>query len=118
LLIGNAIPELLNEQADISADNANTLISGTLQDLLYKLTIGPDFKVSQTNLNSKVSAQSLQVTNGSFIQADNRIIPSQIDIASATGNKKINISLHYNVAEFDKVLEYPFSIPDRYTPVN
>jgi hypothetical protein len=45
-------------------------------------------------------------------------MPSQIDIVSSAGNKKANINLHYNSAEYDKVLEYPFSIPDRFTPVD
>ncbi len=118
LLIGNALPETLGDKADIGTDNANTLLSGRLQDLVYKLIIGPDFKTSQTNLTNDLAALTLQVNNSAFIQADNRIMPSQIDIVSSAGNKKANISLHYNSAEFDKVLEYPFSIPDRFTPVD
>lgn len=118
LLIGNAMPELLNDRAEVSTDGANTIIAGLLQDLNYKLTIGADYKVSQTNLANNLAALTLQVNNSAFINADGRIIPSQIDIVSQAGAKKINISLHYNTAEFDKVLEYPFSIPDRYTPVN
>lgn len=117
LLIGNAVPQLLNENADISTDNANTIVSGNLQPILYKLTLGPDFKVSQTSLVNP-AGQSLQVTNSAFIQADTRIMPSQIDIASAAANKKVQISLHYNSVDFDKPLEYPFSIPDRFTPVD
>lgn len=118
LLVGNAVPQLLNDNANISTDNANTIISGSLQTILYKLTLGPDFKVSQTSLSNQQAGQNLQVTNSAFIQADTRIIPSQIDIASAVANKKIQISLHYNSVDFDKELEYPFSIPDRFTPVD
>jgi hypothetical protein len=117
LLVGNAIPELLNDKGTVTDDNANTVISGNLQEMIYKLIIGPDFKASQTSLSNNQS-QSLQVTNGTFIQADGRIIPSQVDITSALGNKKITANLHYVNAEFDKVLEYPFSIPDRYTLVD
>lgn len=118
LLVGNAVPQLLNDNADISTDNANTVVSGSLQTMLYKLTLGPDFKVSQTSLANQQAGQNLQVTNSAFIQADTRIIPSQIDITSAVASKKVQISLHYNSVDFDKVLEYPFSIPDRFTPVD
>ena len=118
LLIGNAIPELLNDRAEVGTDGANTLITGNLQDMLFKLIIGPDYKVSQTTLNNSMAAQSLQVSNSAFIQADGRVMPSQIDIASAVASKNISISMRYSNAEFDKVLEYPFVIPDRYTPVN
>lgn len=117
LLVGNAVPGTLADDAQIGSDNANTLLTGRIQDLVYKLTLGPDYKVSQTNL-SNPQGQALQVNNSAFIQAGGHELPSQIDIASAAGSKKVNISLHYNNAEFDKVLEYPFSIPDRFTPAN
>jgi len=117
LLIGNAIPGLLDGNADINVNNANTILSGRLQDMMYQLTLGPDFKVSQTSLSNQ-AGQSVKVVNSAFIQADNRIMPSQIDIASVAGNKKLNIGLHYSNTEFDKVLEYPFTIPDRFKAVD
>jgi hypothetical protein len=116
LLVGNAVPELLNEKAKFQTDNNNLTLSGTLQDLLYKLMLGPDLKVAQLNLSNEAEAQSLQVTNSAFIQADNRIIPSQIDIASGIKNKKIQVNLHYTKVEFDQPQQYPFNIPERYTP--
>ncbi|QEC77835.1 DUF4292 domain-containing protein [Mucilaginibacter ginsenosidivorax] len=116
LLIGNAIPELLTENADFATANGNTTLSGTLDDLLYKLIVGADNKVTQTNLNNQNEGQSLQVANNTFIQANNRILPSQIDIASVVKDKKIHVNLHYTKVDFDQQLEYPFSIPDRYEP--
>ncbi|MBE9664777.1 DUF4292 domain-containing protein [Mucilaginibacter boryungensis] len=118
LLVGNIMPELLADNADVSTDNANTILTGQLQGLAYKLTVGPDFKLSQTTINNQLAALALQVSNSAFIQVGSRIMPSQIDIVSSAGNKKINAGLHYNSAEFDKELEYTFSIPDRYTPVD
>jgi hypothetical protein len=118
LLVGNAIDELLNENATFTPQSTNTAIAGNIQDLVYKLLLGADMKVSQTNLSSPAAGQSLQVTNKVFIQADNRVIPSQIDIASKAGNKKVQVNLRYTQAEFDKPLEYPFSIPKSYEPAN
>jgi hypothetical protein len=118
LLVGNAIPELLNKDAALQTDSVKTTITGNLQGLLYKLLIRPDTKVTQTNLNDLGGGQSLQVTNNSFIQAGNRVLPSQIDMASIVKDKKIQVNLHYVKVEFDQPLEYPFIIPPRYTPVN
>jgi hypothetical protein len=118
LLVGNAIDELLNEDATFTPEGNNTAIAGKVQDLVYKLLLGADMKVTQTNLSSPAAGQSLQVTNKVFIQADNRVIPSQVDIASKVGNKKIQVNLRYTQAEFDKQLEYPFSIPKSYEPAN
>ena len=114
LLIGNAIPELLNEKADVVNADGNTTLSGSLQDLLYKLIVGADLKVTQTNLSNQNEGQSLQVVNNTFIQATNRIMPSEIDIASVVKDKKIQVNLHYTKADYDVQQEYPFSIPASY----
>ncbi|HVW94637.1 MAG TPA: DUF4292 domain-containing protein [Mucilaginibacter sp.] len=116
LLIGNAVPELLTEDADLVTADGNTVLTGSLDNLTYKLILGPDLRVTQTNLDNKAAVQSLEVSNAAFIQATNRIMPSQIDIASAAGNKKIQVNLHYTKADFDIPLEYPFTIPSRYQP--
>lgn len=118
LLVGNAVPEMLNENATLKADSANTTLSGTLQDLVYKLMLNPGLKVSQIDLSNQGAGQSLQVNNSDFIQADNRIIPSQIAIASTINDKKIQANLHYTKVDFDQQLEFPFNIPERYTPAD
>jgi len=116
LLIGNAIPELLTENADFTPGAGNLTLNGSLTDVLYKLILGPDLKVTQTNLSNQAAGQTLQVVNGAFIQATNKIIPSQIDISSAVKDKKIQVNLHYTKADFDQPLEFPFNIPSRYSP--
>lgn len=118
LLVGNAIPEVLNSRPDFAAEGNNTVLSGTLQDLVYKLLLGPDMKVTQTNLSNQFGGKSLQVANNVFIQSANRIIPSQIDISSTAGDRNIKLNLRYTQAEFDKQLDYPFSIPKSYEPAN
>ncbi|GAA4330898.1 hypothetical protein GCM10023149_36410 [Mucilaginibacter gynuensis] len=116
LLVGNAIPETLNEGSSFEVVNNNTNMSGSLKDLVYKLILGPDLRVTQTSLTNQLAQQSLQVTNNVFIQANDRAVPSQIDIASVVKSKKIQVNLRYSKVEFDQQLEYPFSIPDRYSP--
>ncbi|MFD0794577.1 DUF4292 domain-containing protein [Mucilaginibacter litoreus] len=118
LLVGNAIPELLNEDVDLTTEGNNTVINGNLQAVVFKLLLGADLKVTQTSLSNTAARQALQVTNNVFIQADNRIIPSQIDISSTAGDKKIQANLRYTRAEFDQPLDYPFSIPKSYEPAN
>ena len=114
LLVGNAIPELLTDKGELVNTDSNTILSGNLEDLVYKLIVGADYKVTQTNLENNSQSQSLQVANNIFIQANNRILPSQIDIASVVKDKKIHINLRYTKVDFDQQLDYPFSIPDRY----
>lgn len=118
LLIGNAMPELLNEGADFQDDKGSITLTGNLNDLIYKLILGPDMKVTQTNLGNQNAGQSLLVANSAFIQATNRVMPSEIDMTSVVKDKKIQVNLHYIKADFDQPLEYPFSIPSRYEPAD
>ncbi len=118
LLIGNAVSELLNENADMQTANGITTLTGNLQDLVYTVLVGADMKVTQTNLNNQAATQSLQMVNSTFTQIGNRLVPSQIDMSSIVKDKKILVNLHYIKVDFDQPLEYPFSIPSRYQPEN
>ena len=119
LLVGNAINELLNENGQLQQGaNGNTTITGNLQGLIYNLLIGPDQKVTQTSLTNAAARQSLRVGNSQFIEADNRIIPSHISITSAVSNKNIQAELEYNRTEFNRPLDFPFSIPGGFSPAN
>lgn len=115
LLIGNAIPQLLNDNAQMQEDTSSIVFLGNLDELVYKLTESHDLHTRATHLSNPDAGQSLQVNNSAFIQAADKQIPSQIDITSAAGTKKVQISLHYFKADFDQPLQYPFSIPSSYT---
>jgi hypothetical protein len=118
LLVGNAMPEMLNKNANFQTVGGNTTLSGNMQDLVYMLMVGPDMKVAQLHLTNQDQGQSLQVNNANFIQAANRIVPSQINIESVIKDKKILANLHYTKVDFDQLLEYPFNIPERYAPAD
>jgi hypothetical protein len=116
LLVGNAIPQLLNEDAKLQADSGRTVMTGNLRELAYKLVLGAGLKVNHTELSDLVADQSLTVDNNVFIAAANRVLPSQIDLSSVMPKKKVKMSLHYIKVDFDQPLEFPFSIPSGYSP--
>ncbi|MFI5160067.1 MAG: DUF4292 domain-containing protein [Sphingobacteriales bacterium] len=115
LFVGNAIPQLLNENAHMQPDSGNVDLTGSLNDLIYQMVVGPDLKVKTTHIANQAEGQSAHINNGAFIPSGNRIIPSQIDISSAVNAKKVKISMHYIKVDFDLPLEYPFSIPESYS---
>lgn len=116
LLIGNAMPQLLNDHVQLQADSASIVLNGSLEELLFKLVVGPDMKAKSTNLSDQDAGQTMEVDNSVFMPVANRVVPSQIDINSTAGTRKIKISMHYIKQDFDLPLEYPFSIPDSYEP--
>jgi hypothetical protein len=117
-LIGNAIPELLSNEALLQPDNGDLILSGNLQELAYKLIIGPDLRVSHTSMTNQSAGQSLEIDNAKFIQAGTHVIPSEITMSSAVKDHNIKIDLKYIKTEFDQPVEFPFSIPARFSPVN
>ncbi|MGI4021739.1 MAG: DUF4292 domain-containing protein [Janthinobacterium lividum] len=116
IVVGNAVPEFINTDATIAASGGNTIISGILNELAYQTTFGADLKVSSLKLANTKANQKLDVNNGEFIQADNRILPSAISINSYQNGLKAD--LHYIKAEFDGQLDTPFNEPKGYTLVN
>jgi hypothetical protein len=118
ILIGNAIPSLINDNVSFQSLNGTTVAIGTLQELAYQLTLNNDLKVTQTKMSSPSISQMVQVDNSGFIQATGRSIPSQININSAAKDKKIQVGLSYSKADFDQALDFPFSVPARYSVVN
>lgn len=118
VFVGNAMPQLLNENGSLKTDSLTTTLSGNLDDLMYHLVAGLDMRITQTNLANQTGDMSLTVSNSQFIQAGNRVVPSQINIESSVRSRKIQASMHYNKADFDLPLEYPFSIPSSYSPAN
>jgi hypothetical protein len=117
-LIGNAIPELLSNEALLQPDNGDLILSGNLQELAYKLIIGPDLRVSHTSMTNQSAGQSLEIDNAKFIQAGTHVIPSEITMGSTVKDHTIKIDLKYIKADFDLPVEFPFSIPSRFSPVN
>ena len=118
LLVGNAIPTLLNDSTKYEAVNNIINLSGSLQDVLYKLALGADFKVTQTNLTNDSQGQSLQVSDNNFMVSGNQKVPSQIAIASVAKNRKVQVNLHYVKVDFNLPQDYPFNIPDDYSASN
>jgi len=116
LLVGNAMPELLTENSSVKTDMGNVTLSGNLQELMYSLMFGTNMHVTQFNLSNNDAGQALLVNNSNFVQVANRLVPSKIDILSTIKDKKIQANLQYTKVDFDQQLDFPFNIPERYTP--
>lgn len=116
LLVGNVIPQIINNDAKMQSDSGHIVISGNLRELVYTLLLGSDLKANHTELTDEHAGQSLIVDNTVFIPAGNRVIPSQIDMSSVMAKKKVKMNLHYIKVDFDQPLEFPFSISSSYSP--
>lgn len=115
LFTGNAVPRLLNDSVQYATAGDSVRLNGILGDLVYKLLLGSDLKVAQTNLVNNTQEQSLQVNN-SFSVQNNQEVPAQIDITSVAKSNKIEVNLHFVKVDYNQPQDYPFTIPSSYTP--
>ena len=118
IVIGNAVSEFISPGAEMQSNGNNLIFSGILNDLSYQTTFNPDLKVSSLMLSNQRASQKLDVNNDSFIQADDRILPSVIGISSVAAQNSIKADLHYIKAEFDRTIDTPFNEPKGYTLIN
>lgn len=116
--VGNAAPELLKDDVTIKPNAAGMELNGNLEQLVYKLVLGPDKKVNLTNIVDPEASRTLDVKNVSFVQAGQRVVPSEVVIQSEAAKSKILMDIRYSKTDFDMQLEYPFSIPEDYKAQN
>lgn len=118
IVLGNAVQEFISPDAEMQVNGNNVIFSGILNDLSYQTTFGPDLKVSSLKLANGKARQKLDVTNSTFIKADDRILPSVITISSVAAQNSIKADMQYIRAEFDKPIDTPFNEPKGYTLIN
>jgi hypothetical protein len=119
LIMGNAWPGLVSDSSTVENNAAGLALTGTLQYLVYKLIIGTDMRLAKTTMYSRgIVARDLAVDDNGAIQVADRMLPAQINISATSIKSKINISLNYTKADFNTNLEFPFTVPARYSVVN
>ncbi|MXV51742.1 DUF4292 domain-containing protein [Pedobacter sp. HMF7647] len=114
LLVGNCIPELLNENSDLSQDSAGVKLNGVLKQLAYEVIFNPSLNVTKTSLRDDPAGQNL-AANYSAIEPENRIvIPHRLKINSAAGGKRFNVELNYTKVDVDQEIDFPFFVSKKY----
>ena len=118
LFTGNISPAVLNDTTQVDTTNGALALKGNLADLSYKLLLNPAFKTTNAMLLNPAQGQSLQVDNSNFVQTAKGLFPLSVTMSSLVNQKQIGIALNFNKTEFDLPLEFPFTIPARYSPAN
>ncbi|RZL22184.1 MAG: DUF4292 domain-containing protein, partial [Pedobacter sp.] len=118
ILTGNAMGDFLIDKSDVRLENGSWVVSGAKANLDYKLLFNTLLKVSETNLNDAKSGQALKVTYTDYQKLNESLFPGSLKINTLSGAKKINIDLQYVKIDGNVPVEFPFTVPKRYTLVN
>ncbi|MFC4212135.1 DUF4292 domain-containing protein [Pedobacter lithocola] len=117
ILTGNAMGEFLTDKSDVRQENGVYAVSGSKENLDYKLLFNTLFKVAETNLNDAKSGQALKVAYTDYQKLNESLFPGALKINTLSGAKKINIDLQYVKIDGNVPVDFPFTVPKRYTLV-
>jgi len=118
ILTGNAIDDFLTEKSDVKQENGVWLVSGSKENLDYRLLFNTLFKVAETNLNDVKAGQALKVTYNNYQKLNEFLFPGSLEINTLSGAKKIKIDLEFTKVDGNVPVDFPFSVPKRFTVIN
>lgn len=117
ILTGNAMGEFLTDKSVLKQEGGAWVVSGSKESLDYRLLFNTLFKVAETNLNDSKNGQALKVNYSDYQKLNEFLFPGSLKINTLSGTKKINIDLQYVKIDGNVPLEFPFTVPKRYTIV-
>lgn len=117
ILTGNAMGEFLTDKSVLKQESGAWVVSGSKESLDYRLLFNTLFKVAETNLNDSKNGQALKVNYSDYQKLNDFLFPGGLKINTLSGTKKINIDLQYVKIDGNVPVEFPFTVPKRYTIV-
>jgi len=118
LLVGNTIPDFISDRSEVRQQNDKLILSGILNGLAYTVNYNEAKKVTQTALNDSEADQRLTASYSDFYVVSDRAIPHSVSIKSTANRKSVDIQLRYLQVGVNESLDFPFSVPKRFTVIN
>ncbi|EOR95029.1 : hypothetical protein [Arcticibacter svalbardensis MN12-7] len=114
LFLGNAIEGTVTESSVFSVHENQTQITSALSGMLYKLIMNANNKVVENTLQDP-KGQRLIAKYADFQAVNGRKLPYSINLSSNATNRNIKIDLKYTSVSVNESLDFPFSVPKRFT---
>ena len=118
ILAGNAIREFSGNDANVLKKEKQTELSGFLNSLTYNLLFNERNKVISTTIIDSNQEKNLSINYADFYSLAGFDMPYSVIVNTEAANKRINVNLKYSKITLNEPLEFPFSIPSRYTLKN
>ena len=118
ILIGNVISEALNGKSELLLQGNQSSLSGLLNTLSYHIHLNEQNKVIQSNFKDEKAGQMLNVNYADFLAVTGTTIPHAVNLKSQASRKNLEINLKYTRVNMNEALDYPFSVPSRFTIKN
>lgn len=114
LLVGNTIKGSVSEDSEININGAQTIVKSSAEDILYELIFNEHYKLTENRLRD-ARGQQLTAQYSNFQAVNGRNLPYSVIMLSNAGNKNVRIDIKYSSVSVNEPLDFPFSIPKRFT---
>jgi hypothetical protein len=115
IFIGDVMPAALSSSSDVTVNGGQVQIKGNLEGLVYLMICNDQHNLIQSNLKDEKKSQALTINYGQYQNVGGQDIPQAASIQSNATNKSINIDLNYTQITLNEPVDFPFSVPKRYT---
>lgn len=115
IFVGNAMTGALSPSSQIDVNGGQTHLKGLLSDLAFLFIFNSNYNLIQSNLSDEKASQTLTINYGDYKNIGGQDIPNATSIKSTAANKNISIDLQYTYVGLNESLDFPFSVPKRFT---
>lgn len=115
IFIGNAVAGSLSPTSVLELSTSQTRVHGNLAQLAFMLTFNKSNNLIQSKLSDQSASQTLSVNYSEYRTIGTQEIPHIIMIKSDAGDKNVGIDMRYTSVGLNESLNFPFSVPKRFT---
>lgn len=120
LLLGQALQNLDKSEFTLGIKDKSYVLASkktaAVLELLFLLNPST-FKINKQEIKNRKDQQFLQISYPKYSKIGNEVFPKQIEIKVLEKQKLTTIKLEYKQVEFNKTLNFPFTIPKGYKKV-
>lgn len=120
LLLGEALFDLRDEKYMVDIANDNYLLKPKKAGELFKtlFQIEPlNYRMVTQQLSQPWHKRLLEINYKNYQKVNKWILPGEIDILALDGEKTNNITLEFRNMEFNRALNFPYSIPNGFKEI-
>lgn len=115
LFVGNSLDFYNNPLNTVVARANDYRIQGSIDELLYEMIVGPEYRLNQTKLTE--GTQTLQFDYSAYGETNLKSVPNALNIRLEAPKMKLDAELKYEDIQFDQDLSFPFTVPERYKKI-
>ena len=121
ILLGQAVYDLKKGKYTAEISNNSYMVKPKQETNLFTILFFLDpenFKISKEEISDAAKQQSLSISYPKYQNVENIQFPEEMKVKAVGKNKITTVSIEYNSVEFNKEVNFPFTIPEGYKEIS